>query len=334
MKLKYGWLVLVLAALAVGCNQGKDKEKKEPGEAASGKAPEAESHVKHGTNGEVIVTVEAKLQPTIGLQIAPLEAAQLSPELKAYGHVLDPAPLAGIVSELATAETTAQASEAELRRLKTLAAQNNASERALQAAQAAAVRDQTQVHAVHLRLLTGWGVAIAQRNDLPDFVMALGSLESALAELELPAGEVLPAEPTEARVFTLGMETNPLPAELLGPAPMVDPQMQGRGFLLLISPSRQKLVPGAALTGLLSLAGEPHPGVLLPRSAVVRFNGATWVYVQTGEETFERTEVTLASPLDNGWFVSQGLKPAQKVVTVGGQELLSEELKGQMGGEE
>jgi len=258
----------------------------------------------------------------------------LSPELKAYGRVLDPAPLAGIVSELATAQTTAQASEAELKRLKTLAAQNNASDRALQAAQAAAVRDQTQVHAVLLRLLTGWGEALVQRNDLPDFVQALGSLRSALVQLELPAGDVLPAEPTGARIFTLATETNPIPAELLGPAPMVDPQMQGRGFLLVISPNLQKLVPGTALTGLLSLPGEPRQGVLLPGSAVVRFHGATWIYLQAGEETFQRTEVLLESPLEKGWFVEKGLKPKDKVVVVGGQELLSEELKGQMGGEE
>jgi len=109
--------------------------------------------------------------------------------------------------------------------------------------------------------------------------------------------------------------------------------MQGRGFLLLISPNSLKLVPGLALTGLLSLPGEPRSGVLLPRSAVVRYNGATWIYLQTGEETFQRTQVALDSPLQDGWFVEKGLKPKDKVVTVGGQQLLSEELKGQGGAE-
>jgi len=323
--------LLAATALLAGCT--KEKDKKEPGEATSGKTPEAESRVKHGTNGEVIVTVEQKVQPTIGLQVAPLEAAQLSPELKAYGRVLDPAPLAAIVADLLSAQAAGQASEAELKRLKTLAAQNNASERALQSAQAAAVHDQTQIQAVRLRLLTSWGEAIAQRNDLSDFVQSLGSLNSALVQLELPAGEELPSAPTAARVFTLSNETNPVPATLLGPAPMADPQLQGRGFLLLVSPNSLRLVPGAAVTGLLSLPGEPRSGVLLPRSAVVRFNGATWIYLQTGEESFQRTEVSLDSPLANGWFVAKGLKPQDKVVTVGGQQLLSEELKGQ-GGEE
>ena len=332
MSFRHCLSLVTALALAAGCS--KETDKKAPGGATSAKAAtEAESRVKHGTNGEVIVTVEAKLQPAIGLQIAALEATQLSPEMKAYGRVLDPAPLSAMVADLVSAQAAAQASEAELKRLKTLAAQNNASERALQTAQAAAVHDQTQIQALRLRLLTSWGEAIAQRNDLTDFIQSLGSLNNALVQLALPAGDELPAAPTAARVFTLGNETNPVPANLLGPAPTVDPQLQGKGFLLLISPNTPRLVPGAALTGLLSLPGDPRSGVLLPRSAVVRFNGATWIYLQTGEETFQRTEVTLDSPLPNGWFVTRGLKPQDKVVTVGGQELLSEELKGQ-GGEE
>jgi hypothetical protein len=68
--------------------------------------------------------------------------------------------------------------------------------------------------------------------------------------------------------------------------------------------------------------------VAVPRSAVLRFNGATWVYRQTSDETFERLEVALDRPLENGWFVREGLKPGEKLVTVGAQQILSEELKG------
>jgi hypothetical protein len=322
--------VLTAAALVVGCNQGKEKE---AGEATSGKAPEAESRVKHGTNGEVIVTVETKQQPVIGLQVTALEAAQLSPEIKAYGRVMDPAPLASMVVELTSAQAAGQVSEAELKRLKTLAEQNNTSERALQSAQAAAIHDQAQIEALRLRILASWGEAISQRTDLKDFVQSLGSLKSVLVQLDVPAGDTLPSGPTAARVFSLGNETNPIPAELIGPAPTVDSQMQGRGFLFRISPNSMRLVPGTAVTGLLNFPGEPRSGVLLPRNAIVRFGGATWVYLQTGEESFQRTEVALDSPLQNGWFVGQGLKAKDKVVTVGAQELLSEELKGQ-GGEE
>jgi hypothetical protein len=69
--------------------------------------------------------------------------------------------------------------------------------------------------------------------------------------------------------------------------------------------------------------------VLLPRSAVVRFNGTAWVYVQTAPDTFRRTEVSLAHSLEKGWFVQGSLNLQDKVVTVGAQQLLSEERKGQ-----
>ena len=87
------------------------------------------------------------------------------------------------------------------------------------------------------------------------------------------------------------------------------------------------------MTGYLSLPGEPRKGVLLPRSALVRFIGSDWVYVPASEESFQRRGVVLDSPLEKGWFVSSGLKPQDKVVTIGGQQLLSEELKGQSTGD-
>ncbi|HLH52920.1 MAG TPA: hypothetical protein VKY92_04820 [Verrucomicrobiae bacterium] len=329
------WLTLLgLSALLFGCSGKKEESGKEQkgGEASAEKAS-PESHVKHGTNGEAIVTVDAKLQPTIGLKTEPLAEAQLAPELKAYGRVLDPSGLASTVAELVTAEAAGQVSQAELARLKTLTAQNNASERALQTAQAAAIHDSAQIQSVRLRLLAGWGSAISQRNDLPDFVQSLGALNSAIVEVELPAGEAASANPTGARLFGLGDETNSISAEMLGPAPSVDPQMQGRGYLFLVSPNPQRLAPGAAVTALLSLPGEPRHGVLVPRSGVVWANGVTWAYQQISEEDFQRTQVTLDSPLPGGWFVANGLKPGDKIVTEGGQELFSEEVKGQIGGD-
>jgi multidrug efflux pump subunit AcrA (membrane-fusion protein) len=317
--------------LCAGGYAAEETAKSQPEPAAAEKKNEPESRVKKGPNGETIITLDAAMQKLMGLQTAALAKAELNPELKAYGRVLDISPLAALVAELTTAQAANEASQAELRRLKTLAAQNNASERALQAAEAAAVRDQTQVESVRLRLLATWGSAISDRNDLPAFVQSLGSLASALVELDVPAGQPPTATPTGARLVTLSEQAGPLPAQLLGPAPMVDTQLQGRGFLLLVSPNSSRLAPGAAVSGFLSLPGEPQPGVAVPRNAVVRFNGTTWVYLQTSEETFQRTEVKLDSPLAEGWFVREGLKPQDKVVTVGTQQLLSEELKGQAG---
>jgi multidrug efflux pump subunit AcrA (membrane-fusion protein) len=135
--------------------------------------------------------------------------------------------------------------------------------------------------------------------------------------------------PTGARIVTLSDETKPIEAQFLGPAPSVDPQVQGRGFLFLISPNPSRLAPGAAVTGYINVPGQPQSGVAVPRNAIVRFNGTAWVYVQTADDTFERTEARLECPMQDSWFVREGLKPNAKVVTTGAQQLLSEELKGQ-----
>ncbi len=326
--------LLLLSVTGVGlllgaCSREADHDE---AKAQSGETKKVE-RVQHGTNGEVIITLEPAIQKLMGLETAQLAASQLKPEVKAYGRVLDVATLAAATAELASARAAAEASQAELKRLTTLAAQNNASERALETARAAAAHDETQFEATRLRLLTAWGNTIAGRKDLPAFVQLLSSLATALVELELPAGQALEGEPSGARLLTLSDESNPVPAQYLGPAAFVDPQMQARGFLFLVESNQNRLAPGAAVTGFITLPGEPQSGVLLPRSAVVRSNGATWVYRQTGEQTFERAEVSLGPPLAEGWFISTGFKPGEKLVTVGAQQLLSEELKGQ-GGEE
>jgi hypothetical protein len=151
--------------------------------------------------------------------------------------------------------------------------------------------------------------------------------------IELPAGEFLKSDPSGARLVPLASGSQPIEARFVGAATAIDPQTQGQGFLFLVESNGARLVANAAVEGFIKLPGDAQSGVAVPRNSVIRFNGATWIYRQTGDETFQRTEVALDRPLDNGWFVREGLKPQDKVVTVGAQQLLSEELKGQIGGD-
>lgn len=318
-------LLLALGCVLVGC------AKKDAAPADEKKSAEPESRVKHGTNGEVIVTLDAATQKIMGLQTAPLAATDLAPEVKGFGRVLDPIALSGVVAETAAARATVDASARELGRIQTLQKQNNTSLRALEAAEAAALRDQAAAGAARARLLATTGKALGERTDLARLAQALASGESALVRIDLPAGESLKSEPAGARLVPLGENATPIEAKFVGPAPAVDPQTQAQGFLFLVEPNTAHLAPGTAVTGFLKLSGAAQAGVLVPRDAALRFNGMTWIYLQAGAENFSRVEVALASPLADGWFVREGLKPQDKVVTVGAQQLLSEELKGQGG---
>ena len=87
-------------------------------------------------------------------------------------------------------------------------------------------------------------------------------------------------------------------------------------------------------SGYLKIPGEPLAGVIIPREAVVRTEGAGWTYVlNAAGDAFTRIEVALDHPTEAGWFVSKGLTASNYVVVTGAQQLLSFELKGQGGGE-
>ena len=119
--------------------------------------------------------------------------------------------------------------------------------------------------------------------------------------------------------------------EYLGPAANTDPQLQTEGHLVLMKVD--PLPPGTVVVAWLTIPGEKQSGVIVPREALLRHEGETFVYLQVGDYVFHREAVSLDRPTGDGWFVSKDLKPEDRVVVVGSQQLLSEELKGQGGGE-
>lgn len=301
---------------------------------AEEKKPEVakeESVVHHGTNGGTFLQLDKEMQARMGLTTSPLAAAQSKPEIKGFGHVLDPSLLATLLVERATAVAALEASKKELERLKLLARSQNASQRALEIAETAIKRDQIAHDSVQLRLLLGWGKAVASLPDLSALVSSLAAQEAALVRVDLPLGESLSAAPTGGRIAALNAPDKPAEAQFLGPAPAADPQMQAQGFLFL--QEANPLPPGAAVVAWLTVPGDSESGVIVPREALIRHKGEVFIYVQTGVDTFVRQEIELNRPNDSGWFVREGLKPQDKIVTAGAQQLLSEELKGQIGGE-
>ncbi len=286
-----------------------------------------DSHVLH-TNDLTFVRLEKKHREYAGLKIAPLEAATLKPEVKAFGRVLDPAPLAASFAELASARVVMEGSMREFSRLKVLHEQDqNVSTRVLDAAETAAKRDQLLVQTAELKLVTAWGKPIVSQPDLPAFVHALATLEAVLVRVDVPLGDAVKAPPSAARIAALFAADSPADAQFLGPAVNADPQTQGQGFLFLLK--NATLAPASVVIAWLSEGGEEEKGVLVPRAALVRHQGEAFIYVQVSDELFERKEVALDHPTDKGWFIDEGLKPGQRIVVVGAQQLLSAEWKGQ-----
>lgn len=302
------------------------RHSREKGGEAHAEEHQEESRVRHGTNGEILIKLDKATQERIALKTAPLESTQLPLEIKGYGRVIDPAPLAALLVEELFAQASLEASAKDYQRLKGLYAQDqNVSTRALENAEAAMKKDQILVEAAKGKLALMLGQTPIAQSDLQEFVASLIALKSALVRIDLFLGEAPQKPPQGGRVAAVGAEEHPLPAEFLGPAPNADPQTKGQGFLFALKTN--SLPAGSAVIGWLRIPGEAQRGLIAPRAALLRHEGEIFVYVQIDEETFRRSKITLDRPVENGWFLRTGLSPNDKVVIVGGQQLLSEEMK-------
>jgi multidrug efflux pump subunit AcrA (membrane-fusion protein) len=325
-------LLVVVALLAVGglvlAYLKTSRERTQDAEAD--KAIAAPSRLEHLPDGRPAIKLDPDTQARIALATAPATSATLDPERRAYGQVLDPARLEAQVTALASGQAALAASSREYERLKTLYTEHdNASARALEAAEAATKRDRLAVEEVRLQLATEWGKALPAETNLLAFARSLATLQAVLVRLDLPTGEALLESPTGAQLVVPGIP-HPLPARLLGRAPTTNPQVQGTGFLFALTNAPPSLTPGLAVSGLLQLPGKPLDGVIVPNAAVVRSSGHTWVYVQVNDITFARREISVDHPVPGGWFVTDGITAHDRVVTTGAETLLSEELRTQI----
>ena len=278
-----------------------------------------------------IATVEVtrEMQRALQFEVETLKTVTVRGHIFGYGRVLNPQPLAAAVNEWDAARAAAIASAEELQRLKILEMQNTASLRALQRAEAVAVRDQMLVRSIRDRIELSWGGNFVRRVDLAALVQALVARDRLIIRVDLPGGEGANIEPRRARFTSLVDSQRAFEGEYLGLAPTTDPELQGRGFFFLTSSNPLGLTPGTSVDASVDLGDAAKHGVFLPESAVVRYEARTWVYRQSGPTRFVRVPVSLDAVLPGGWLVTDGLHPQDRVVIQGAQMLLSEELKPQ-----
>lgn len=363
-----------------------------------------------GPNGEPVIAIDRDAQARLGIEVAPLRAASLAPEVAAYGRLdVDPArtftvraPFAGTLraaawpsvgdavpdgaapgsidplllpadvvalrAKLAEARADAAGARAEVaaaraayERLRVLNADaKNVSDRALEEArakleverarlgaaeetvrvvEAALAEEGRPAAAVPLVVERGGEVVevAAQPGEAVEAgqpILRVARFDRLLATVEVPAGEPVLWPIAAARVVATGHEGRPLLAEPIGVAPAFDSATQGARFRLRVDPGGLPLRPGTAVVAHLVAPGAPRAGVIVPREALVRTDGAAWVYVEAGDGRFARREAVLERLVADGWFVSGGLLPEERVVVSGAEVLLSEELKARIEVEE
>jgi hypothetical protein len=336
MKNALRWLLGLVALAIVGVLlvwaflAGRAEIEKESEQERPVKVP---PRVSSTATGAIVVKMDRATQERIALKMDTLQSTAEPREAVAYGKALDPASLATLASELSAAEASLRASRAEAERLQGLNRdEKSVALRALETAGAQFAVDQSRVRSARERIALTWGAKLSDLDvqALEDFVRQLVKLETIVAEVNLPIGVVLSAPPTSAHVSVVGQEDQIVSADAVWMAPSVGPLAQGQGFLLRVATPPANVRPGVFIIAHLHLPGEAQQGVVVPRSALVRLNGAAWAYVQLGDEEFTRREVKPDHPTDRGWFSSAGWKDGERVVVTGAQLLLSEELKSEI----
>jgi multidrug efflux system membrane fusion protein len=297
----------------------------------------ASAAVVAGTGGPAIVRVSPEARQASGIAVAPAQSYLMPSRREAYGVVVDARPLLELRarylaarSEQAAAGAIAARADAERRRTAALYADDrNASQKALEAAEADAQTAQAKAAAaaaavagLDAQLRQGWGDQLAAWARVADSadLARLAERRATLVQIVEPSDA-----PATVSVRIPGA-TATIPARLLSAAPLADPALAGGAWFYRAS---GPLPAGARILAELPAKGSPRQGVRVPASALVWHAGSPWIYLAQDDEGFVRHAAAGAEPVGEDWFVP-GIPAQAQVVVEGAQILLSEELRYQI----
>jgi hypothetical protein len=263
-------------------------------------------------------------QRQLGVVTQRLTLAHRAAEIDAFAKVLDPEPLVQLGSDLATAEAVAAASKAEADRSRTLhAADGSVAAKDLEAAEAQARSDALKVTILRRRLGLEWGPGIARMSAAAraslDRELAAGTAALVHVDTHNDEGQA------GARFVKVDIGDGSVRGAVLGPARAAEPRLQSSGLIVKVT-GRSAILLSVGLTQSAHIeTSSPQTGVVVPRTAVIRFQGSDWAYVRSGPGVFDRRLLAGPIPEEDGFFVPQGLSAGEEVVTQGAAALFTAE---------
>ncbi len=266
------------------------------------------------------ISMSPQTQQHLGIATLRLVSARRSSETDAFAKVLDPGPLAQLDSDLATAEAAAMASTAEAARSRALNVQGGlVSSKDTEAAIAQARSDQLRVGFLRRRLGLEWGPGVARlsQSARERLVRGLSTGTIALVHVDTHNNE----GQAGARTVKVDIGDGSVKGAVIGRARAAEPRLQSSGLIVEVS-GRSAILFSVGLTLSAHIESTTaQAGVLIPRSAVIRFRGSDWAYVRAGPSLFERRLIESPVPEADGFFVSHGFSTGEEVV-VGGATAL------------
>lgn len=274
----------------------------------------------------MVLKIDAATQRRLAIATAPLAAATRATTARGFARAIDAVPLATLDADITAASAALAASQAEAARTRTLnAADQTVSARTAEAAAAQARADAARLSLLRRRLGLEWGPSLQALSDTRRgrLVADLAAGRASLVRIDAAGG--LPHLRGRAAIdLGAGEVTN---ATILGLARVGDPRLQSTGLLALVSgPLAMRLGVGTVAPATLA-AGTASPGVIIPRTALLRTGGQTYAYVRRDAAGFERRPVVGGISDPAGLFAPSGFRPGEQVVVKGAAQLFAAETR-------
>ena len=157
-------------------------------------------------------------------------------------------------------------------------------------------------------------------------LLAISDLTEPLARIAWSEGAPA-APPARLTVQPLDRSDRSATAHLVGPAFGVDPLTQRPAFTYRLSHSWPGLAVGLPVAANVPVGRAEGGSVSVPATAVVQWEGLLWAYVERAPGQFSRVRVSTTTPVPGGWAMRGGIAPGDRIVTVGAEQLLSEEFR-------
>lgn len=291
-------------------------------------------------DGRTVVRLSDDEQARIGVATVRFNRAPHRIEVQAYGSVLDLARVTELTNNYASAKAQLQTAEAKaavsrnaFNRARNLGqyatqVQLETTEGTFRTDEAALTAAQSQVRTLAATAQQEWGTvigrAIVERSGV---ITRLIERAEFLVQVTLPPGETLKAPPGTAYA-EVPPQSERVPMRYVSPATRTDQRIQGVSYFYTVA-GESGLLPGMSTLAFLTSERET-PGIAVPESAVVHWQGRAWIYRSVGDDAFARHLLPVDAPISADSFVLDDLGDAAEIVVTGPQAVLSEEMKGQI----
>ena len=305
------------------------------------------SEVQNDT-GQSVIRLDTEARKLSGIETLILKPASHHAEFTAYGKAINIHPLLALrnryllaLTERSSAKAKFRQAEQNINRQQDLYRDGVSSKRNLQEQQAQWQSYKAQVDATDFQgkaiideALINWGKELtdwAISNDSKKFGAFLSGRQT-LLQITLPANKHLPDTIQTIYIEASGNRSKAHKAELISMATRTESAAQGESYYF--QTGDKDIITGMNVTAWIPEQNEQMTGVIIPKSALIWYMDQAFVYLKTAEDTFSRRTLEHYSASADGYFIPDGIKPGEQIVTKGAQMLLSEELRGQIPSED